>query len=274
MESFIQFRLNKVNLHKLSQKKYRDQWEMYLIEGNAAIRDAIGYSAPVVAIVYDERVENRKQDTLLLEESRARGIRVEKFDQKDLQLLSDLTTPPPVIALVHKKERPLPELSELNGLVLSLDNVSDPGNVGSLIRAAAFYGVEQIWLGKGCVDLYNPKVIRAAMGCHLIVNLHQDIDLVALLNEAKMENFLILASNVENGVSPAPWQTLGSTLSSRHSASPPKGAVLVLGNEAHGVNNEIDSLADLMLAIPRVGLVDSLNVAMAGTVLLDRLQRS
>jgi TrmH family RNA methyltransferase len=144
--------------------------------------------------------------------------------------------------------------------VLALDRVADPGNVGTLLRAAAFYGVREVWLGTGSAEAHSPKVLRAAMAAHLHLRVCEQVNLAAELAGAKRSGARVLAAEME-GVE----RSAGSL--------PGRGAgqVLVLGSEAHGVDPALIELADERLAIARRGPIDSLNVAMAGTVLLDRL---
>ncbi|HEX05091.1 MAG TPA: TrmH family RNA methyltransferase [Bacteroidetes bacterium] len=144
-------------------------------------------------------------------------------------------------------------------VVVAFDRVMDPGNLGTLIRAAVFYGVTEFWLGEGTVDVFNPKVLRASMGAHLHATLYRGVNLEQSLTAAVAEGVRVIATEMdaEGEIKPV------------HPDSRP--VVLLLGNEPAGVSPGLVALATEHVAIERRGPVDSLNVAMAGSVLLDRL---
>ncbi len=272
--------LNKTTLHKLAQKKYRQSYGYYLLEGTVAIRDALWAADQFYGVVFNSSVLEHEQDRELLSQIHQANIRTLEVSEHDLKLMSDLTTPPPVIAVMIQPPTQQLQIPPTSGLILALDNVSDPGNVGTLLRAAAFYGVKDVWLGKGTVEVYNPKVLRASMAAFMHLTILQDIELHTVLLQAQKLGYLILAAVVEPGIPPVPWRQDGSAVPAsvnraegniQELRSP--GAVLLLGNEPHGLHPDLIRLADYRLAIPRLGRVDSLNVAMAGAILLDRLLR-
>lgn len=248
-------------LGKLSQKKYRSKAGLYFIEGAAMVRDAILAGAPVLGLYYDNRVDQRSGDLGAIETADRRNIPVEKLDPNKLAKLSELKTPPPVMALLEMPADRTPSMEMDQGLILALDRVTDPGNIGTLIRAAAFFGVKSLWLGEGCADPYNPKVIRAAMSSHFHLDLFKRVNLENQLAGLRDAGAEILVTEIEGAEQPGFLDSGNKT------------TVLVLGSEPHGTSAEILSLATKRLAIPRTGPIDSLNVAMAGTVILDRLSR-
>ncbi|MCB2198327.1 RNA methyltransferase [bacterium] len=249
--------LGKSTLHKLTSKKYRQQLGLYLLEGTAAVHDAWKQGGQVLGVVHDARVEERVTEHALVEEMREAGIPLTALNAADYKRLSDQHTPPPVIAVMVAEGSAQPTIPLADPLVLALDQVADPGNVGTLLRAAAFYGVREVWLGEGTAELYNPKVLRAAMAAHLHLKVCQPVDLGQAFKHAQKQGAQVHVAVVD-----------GSTEVVRNQPDTP--VILVLGNEPHGIQQEYVEMADRPVAIERIGPVDSLNVAMAGTVFLDR----
>jgi len=257
--ALLSWPLGKGVLQKLTTKKYRQKFGLYLLEGSAAVRDAIEQGGEALGVLHDARALDRGQDRDALEQLRASRIPVQEVDATDLKRMSDLATPPPVIAVLRADDASEPTLPLNTPLVVALDRVADPGNVGTLLRAAAFYGVHEVWLGLGTAERYNPKVLRSAMSAHLHVRICPNVDLDTILPKAQAQGARVLAAVVE-GAEP-PFALMVDDAPS----------ILLLGNEPHGIRPELVRIADRRIAIRRRGPVDSLNVAMAGTVLIDRL---
>lgn len=250
--------MSKSNLAKLENKKYRQRWGLYLLEGLSAIRDGLHAGARFHGVLAIKSRHEHGEDVALLKEFRSSGIPVQEVMESELSRISGLTTPPPILGVVLEEEPYVPEIPVVTPLVLALDRVQDPGNAGTLLRAAAFYGVEQVWFGKGTVERYNPKVLRAAMSAHFDLRIAVNVDLKEAVQRAKAGGCRVYVADMEGDELP----------SAQHSPQP---AILILGNEPNGISPDLLNLADTRLAIARRGRIDSLNVAMAGTVLLDRL---
>ena len=150
------------------------------------------------------------------------------------------------------------QLQLSNKNVIILDEISDPGNMGSLLRSAAWYGIDSVLCSNNCVDIYNPKVVRSAMGAHFYISNLINIDLIETINMLKIEQYHIIGASLKGvhykkmKVHREPW-------------------ALILGNEAHGINEELYNIMDQKVSIPQRGPIESLNVAIAGSILLDRL---
>ena len=134
--------------------------------------------------------------------------------------------------------------------ILILDNISDPGNLGTLLRSASWYDINNVLVSNNSVDIYNPKVVRSAMGAHL------HIDNLQQLSIHNNESIKSIAA------------TLNGT--SHKDFNPSKNWALILGNEAHGVTESLLDTADEQVSIPKLGNMESLNVGVAGSVLIDR----
>ncbi len=245
-------------LRKLATKKHRREYGVYLLEGSSAIEDAVMAGAQIYGLLYDSRSLTKPVDKTLLEWFVAEDYSVRETGQDELQAVSGLATTPPLVAIARQEPAAKPTLPVTPGLVLALDNVNDPGNVGTLIRVASFYGLKEVWLGEGTAELYNPKTIRAAMASHLHVRVCQPVDLAARCKQATDAGATLLASVIDNAEAPT-------------ALDQNQAGVLILGSEAHGLSDTLLNLADKRVAIQRRGQVDSLNVAMAGAILIDRL---
>lgn len=163
--------------------------------------------------------------------------------------VSALATPPELLALC---ERPQPPSPAPDAARVVLEDIQDPGNLGTILRCAAASGVRDVLLSKGCVDVYSPKVLRAGMGAHFVLNIHEQVDLEAALAEFKGRK---LVTYLEGS----------SSLYSQNLTGP---VALVFGNEGAGVSPALLALADARVRIPMPGHAESLNVAMAATVCL------
>jgi len=241
----------------LLDKKYRDRSGQFLIEGVHLVLEALRGKADVTTIVYDmergipaelklERETNDSAATLGLEWVQASRSVMSKCTGTD--------TPPPVFAILSKLSIDKEALYRKNGLVVVLDGVRDPGNAGTIIRSADAVGADAVILGKGCVDLYNPKTVRSTMGSlfHLPII---EADLKELLPQAKAKGMKLI----------------GTSLQAKHTCYGydwTQSTWLLMGSESEGLSPEVRALVDESVIIPMVGQAESLNVAMAATVLL------
>ncbi|MEO1653591.1 MAG: RNA methyltransferase, partial [Bacteroidota bacterium] len=141
--------------------------------------------------------------------------------------------------------------------IIALDNIQDPGNLGSILRIADWYGISQLICSQNTVDLYNPKVISASMGSFLRIQVHY-LDLYAFLREPTNP--------------PAYAAVLGAKNLHQLNFSP-KGGILIMGNESKGIGEALKKLPLEKISIPSFGQAESLNVAMATAVICDNLRR-
>lgn len=235
----------------LLDKKYRDRTGLFIIEGVHLVQEAFRASAAVNCVVYNgERGIPQELEQLA-------GEGGTEWIQATPQVMAKCTgtdTPPPVFAVLEKLKRDETALFRDNGLVVILDGVRDPGNVGTIIRSADAVGADAVVLGKGCVDLYNPKTVRSTMGSlfHLPI---LEADLAELLPEARAKGITLV----------------GTSLQASHTCYSydwTAGTWLLMGNESEGLSEAVRETVDESIIIPMQGDAESLNVAMASTVLL------
>jgi len=241
----------------LLDKKYRDRSGQFLIEGVHVVLEALKGNADVKTIVYDtergipaelkhERETNDSAATFGLEWVQASRAVMSKCTGTD--------TPPPVFAVLSKLSSDSAALFRKNCLVVVLDGVRDPGNAGTIIRSADAVGADAVILGKGCVDLYNPKTVRSTMGSlfHLPII---EADLKELLPQARSKGVKLVGTSLQAEHTCYGYDWTQSTW-------------LLMGSESEGLSPMVRELVDESVIIPMVGQAESLNVAMAATVLL------
>jgi len=231
-------------LIKLKEKKYRDEYGKFIVEGEHLVIEA--YRSGLLEEIYIEQDEV----TLL-------NVDITYVTKEILAKVSSLETPTHIIGLCKKREENL----DLGNKLLLLDRVQDPGNLGTIIRSSKAFGIDTVVLGHGCVDLYNDKVIRSTQG----IGFHMNIvtrDLKELINELKVKEVPILGTKVE----------FGEDIRNLTSRDKERFA-LVMGNEGRGVSLEILELCDKYIYIELDSDVESLNVAIASSILLYELSR-
>jgi len=236
----------------LRRAKGRRQTGQYLIEGVRALEAAVDGQAELVDIVTSQSLLSNTSVARLL--SRA-TVRVLIASERDLDRMSDSVTPQGVLAaamipkVVGRPEVPC----------LILDGVQDPGNVGTLIRTAAWYGVRSVICGPGTADPYQPKAVRSSQGGLWDLDVLRIDDLGSVYDLAGREGIPVFVAHM-NGGEASKW-------------GPDAGAFLVIGSEAHGPSARSLKAASETVRLPRRrarGATESLNAAVAGGILLDR----
>lgn len=236
-------------LRSLSQKKYRIQSQKFLVEGKRIVKELIHSSALIDQIYVSEDFIIKNADFILFDSN----ISYEIIPNDVISKIKTTDSSQEVFAIsLIKNSLDL----QIQTPILVLDDISDPGNLGTLLRSASWYGINNVLVSSKSVDIYNPKVVRSAMGAHFhITNLYQ-------LSEEKIRSIL----NNES------INVIAATLngSSHKNFDPSNNWALILGNEAHGVTESMLNIANEQVSIHKSGNMESLNVGVAGSVLIDR----
>lgn len=243
-------------IRSLQQKESRIASGMFVAEGHKIVTEMIAAGiVPEMLITGEEWIS--LNDAVV---SRHRE-KVKVASVKDIERCSSFKTPQDVIAV---SRIPLPQtIGDVNGsLVLALDDVQDPGNTGTILRIAAWFGIRYVLCSEACADLYNPKVIQASMGAFYKVNVVYG-SLPGILTELKKKGYSI-AGTFTNG------QPLNNF-------DPPSSLVVVMGNESRGVTKSVRDIADISLTIPSFSAegsgMESLNVSAAASILCYELSQ-
>lgn len=229
----------------LAQKKYRTKTGLFVVEGRKGIQEAIDSGFKLDSLF----TTGKNFDAL---QSKTNFI-----NEAELKKISALKNPQEAVAVFEIPESGKPQVK---GLVLALDGIRDPGNLGTIIRLCDWFGVETLICSTDTVDCYNPKVVQATMGSITRVQVFY----------TDLESFL-----KENGVE---LPVIGAFLEGEniYTSSLPEQGILILGNEANGISEEIKSLVSKKLNIPQFGQAkktESLNVATATAVILSEFRR-
>lgn len=229
------------DIKKLRLKKYRDQESLFLIEGEHLVLEA--FKAGVLK-------------TLIVEEGSNFSLEVDTMvvSSQVLSYLSELETPQPVMGVCRKLKN-----REIKGNVVVLDNIQDPGNLGTIIRSAVAFNIDTLLLSKGTVDFYNEKVLRASQGLVFHLNIVVE-DLEKSLPFLKSKGYSIIGTKVTNG----------KDIKSVEKKYP---FAIIMGNEGKGVSKEVESLCDDFAYIKMNEKCESLNVGVATSILMYELDK-
>lgn len=239
----------------LLEKKHRDKQYKYLIEGIHLVQEALRSGADIECICYE------KENGIPAELSSAAAARLDvnwiAVSEAVIAKCSDTKTPQPVFAVLRKPDEQVQMKSLLNkdrSLVVVLDGVQDPGNVGTIIRTADAVGADGVIIGSGSADIYSPKVIRSTMGSlfHLPILRGR---LSEILPQAKERGIRLAGTSLQAAVNCYEYDFTGPVW-------------LLFGSEGGGLSEGVRALMDDGLIIPMRGQAESLNVAMAASVLL------
>ncbi len=240
------------SVKKLKEKKYRDFESAYIVEGVKMVKEAIMEKASIRHIIICDDCE--KSDIIPKELM----YEIAKYDcmyvtSKIFRYISEVQTPQGVLAVIDKNNG-TNDIKYDEDIIVALDDIQDPGNLGTILRTIDSCGLTQILVSKGTVDPYNPKVVRSSMGAIYRVKVIECEDLLESLKEVKKNKFKVIVTSLGNSK---------SIYDMKYNKK-----VLVIGNEANGVKERIMSIADEKVKIPMLGRTESLNAAVATGIVL------
>lgn len=245
-----------INLKK--KRKLRDEEQVFLVEGIRMFREV-----PVDELqeVYVSESFYKKEKVLVNAIAGQAGVHIEVLTDTVFAHASDTKTPQGVLCVVRQKSYKLEDL--LKGEkrhLLVLDNLQDPGNMGTIVRTAEGAGVTGVIMSRDCVDIYNPKTIRSTMGSIFRVPFFITEDLHETIRQLQNAQVSVYAAHLEGSVC---YDTPDYT----------KGTAFLIGNEGNGLTKETAALADSYIRIPMGGQLESLNAAMAAGILMYEANR-
>ena len=229
----------------LQQKKYRKQEQLFFAEGVKVVQELLHSNFEL------QDLFTTKQDFLTVPKNKVHAI-----SEVELKKISALTTPNTCLAVFK-----IPKVKEMveKGLIVALDDVRDPGNLGTIIRLCDWFGIETLFCSEESVDIYNPKVVQATMGSISRVN--------------------VVYGNLETFLSQTKLSVFGTFMDGKniYQEELPKEGIIIMGNEANGISTSVEKLVSERIAIPRFGnlqVTESLNVATATAIILSEFKRS
>jgi RNA methyltransferase, TrmH family len=241
---------------KLSKRSARQETGLFLLEGPQAAREALAYAPDTVVEVFatptamDKHIDVR-------DAARGAGLDIEYTTEAVLDAMADTVTPQGIVAVARQSPTALKDVfASTPRLIAVCEEVRDPGNLGTIIRAADAAGADAVILTGRTVDPYNPKVVRATTGSLFHLPITVGVDLASVVARAHESGMRVLAADVDGS----------DFLASRHLLADP--TAWVFGNEARGLEEDALAHADLTLRLPIYGRAESLNLATAASVCL------
>lgn len=228
-------------IENLKKKKYREQYNMFIVEGKKAIGEFLKSSFSVESIYATQNIWSDVDPK-----------KIKIVSKEELNTISSLKNPDEGVGIFHMKNNNdiIP-----SRITIALDNVRDPGNLGTIIRLCDWYDIKQIVCSQGCVECYNPKVVQSTMGSLSRVN--------------------ITYTNLGEYLKSNPCQKLACTLNGKniYEEKIEGNAIVVMGNEANGISEDIVELCDQKITIPQMGeqTAQSLNVSIATAIVVSKI---
>lgn len=206
----------------LSQKKYRDEYHEFVIEGIKLVKEAIAEKVDIKKIIICEELFKEKIEFK----------NIEYVDEKIFKYISETQTPQGILAVAEQKQN-----DDLGDIIFALEDVQDPGNLGTIIRTLDCAGINSLILSSGCADLYNSKVVRSTMGAIFRVNIERHAEFTNKLLELKEKGYKIIVTSLKTDIS-------------IYELNFKEKSIIVIGNESKGVSEEIMEIADIKTKIP------------------------
>jgi len=255
-------------IKSLKVKKYRELNGLFFIEGKRFVEEALLSGADIEHIIVSREMEKDTEISRLITMGREKAKEIIAVSQNVLNEISDTTTPQGILAVVKMKKYSLEDIvpEENDNLCdnikenpcrhyVILDGIQDPGNMGTIIRTADAAGFNGVIVSKGCVDLYNPKVLRSTMGSVFHIPVYFSDDLAETLDKLKSRAVKIYASHL-------------NATKNYYEVDMTRNAAIIIGSEANGISDISVEMADELIKIPMPGKAESLNASVAAGLLM------
>jgi RNA methyltransferase, TrmH family len=229
-----------------AERRFRERERAFVAEGTRWLAEIIHFGLAPHFVLYTQSWSTNDHHRSLLPQI---ASPTHPIDERLMSLISDTESPPGILAVLPMLSRPLPPQLDL---ALILDQVTNPGNMGAMLRTAAAAGVAAVFLAPGCVDVYNPKVVRGGMGAHLRL---------ALL-ESPWPEIAVRTAGLKRYLATAAGQQSYTTVDWQHPSA------LIIGSEAGGAGRQAHDFADITISIPMHAATESLNAAVATGIIL------
>ena len=243
-------------VHRLqTDRRFRSREKQFVVEGSRWLTELVAMSRPAAMLFYTERWLETAVHAQILQQLTTLGQSTPVLvNEEVMQVMSDTATPAGILAVLPMQPRPLPAQPSL---LLILDEINTPGNLGTMLRTAGAAGADGVLLGPGCVDVYNPKVVRGSMGAHLRLPIHSQTwpEIAATVEGMQV---WVATLEAERAYTAVNWQ---------------QPSALIIGSEAAGAGEAARQLANGSITIPMHAATESLNAAMAAGIILFEAAR-
>ena len=240
------------HIRKLKDKKYRDESNEYVVEGVKLVEEAVKENAKIKQIIVCEDTTRTYEipTHIMLEIARYECISV---SNKIFNIITQVTNPQGIMAIIEKNAQDT-QIDYTQDIIVALDDVQDPGNLGTILRTVDSIGLNQIIVSKGTADAFNSKVVRSTMGAIFRIKIIEVEELAQAIKEMRKHHFKLMVTSLqtENSIYDIDFNK----------------KIIVIGNEANGVSKEIQDMADEKAKIPMLGRTESLNASVAAGVVM------
>ena len=240
------------HIRKLKDKKYRDESNEYVVEGVKLVEEAVKENAKIKQIIVCEDTTRTYEipTHIMLEIAKYECISV---SDKIFNIITQVTNPQGIMAIIEKNAQNA-KIDYTQDIIVVLDDVQDPGNLGTFLRTVDSIGLNQIIVSKGTADAFNSKVVRSTMGAIFRIKIIEVENLAQAIKEMRKHHFKLMVTSLQ-------------TKNSIYDIDFYK-KIIVIGNEANGVSKEIQDMADEKAKIPMLGRTESLNASVAAGVVM------
>ena len=240
------------HIRKLKDKKYRDESNEYVVEGVKLVEEAVKENAKIKQIIVCEDTTRTYEipTHIMLEIAKYECISV---SNKIFNIITQVTNPQGIKAIIEKNAQNA-KIDYTQDIIVALDDVQDPGNLGTILRIVDSIGLNQIIVSKGTADAFNSKVVRSTMGAIFRIKIIEVENLAQAIKEMRKHHFKLMVTYL---------QTKNSIYDIDFNKK-----IIVIGNEANGVSKEIQDMADEKAKIPMLGRTESLNASVAAGVVM------
>ena len=240
------------HIRKLKDKKYRDESNEYVVEGVKLVEEAVKENAKIKQIIVCEDTTRTYEipTHIMLEIAKYECISV---SDKIFNIITQVTNPQGIMAIIEKNAQNA-KIDYTQDIIVVLDDVQDPGNLGTILRTVDSIGLNQIIVSKGTADAFNSKVVRSTMGAIFRIKIIEVENLAQAIKEMRKHHFKLMVTSL---------QTKNSIYDIDFNKK-----IIIIGNEANGVSKEIQDMADEKAKIPMLGRTESLNASVAAGVVM------
>ena len=240
------------HIRKLKDKKYRDESNEYVVEGVKLVEEAVKENAKIKQIIVCEDTTRTYEipTHIMLEIAKYECISV---SDKIFNIITQVTNPQGIMAIIEKNAQNA-KIDYTQDIIVVLDDVQDPGNLGTILRTVDSIGLNQIIVSKGTADAFNSKVVRSTMGAIFRIKIIEVENLAQAIKEMRKHHFKLMVTSL---------QTDNSIYDIEFNKK-----IIVIGNESNGVSKEIQDMADEKAKIPMLGKTESLNASVAAGIVM------